>query len=241
MDRIQLGCEMDLKTHINFIRYNLKVIFANIFLYFMLAAILAFIIISGIVIFNADVPPTSATVYHLLLVPGILIIFYPSTFSIQIDTDIRMIETLFGIPNYRYKVWLIRLGLIFVIGFVLLFILGILSRLVLAAFPFWTMLYHLMLPLIFLSSVGFMLATLTRSGAGTGTIVVIIIIAFWLGYSSLEGSSLNLFHNPFATPSENLAMIWDEITFYNRIYLLVGSILAVLYGLLNLQRREKFI
>ena len=232
---------MDLRTYINFIRYNLKVIFANIFLYFMLAAVLAFIIISGIVIFNADAPPTSATVCHLLLVPGILIIFYPSTFSIQIDTDIRMIETLFGIPNYRYKVWLVRLGLIFAIAFMLLLVLGILSRFILAAFPFWKMIYQLMLPLIFLSSMSFMLATLTRSGAGTGTIVVILIIGFWLGYSSLEGSSWNLFHNPFATPSENQARIWDQITFYNRIYLLVGSILAALYGLLNLQRRERFI
>ncbi|MBN1351670.1 hypothetical protein JXJ21_19810 [candidate division KSB1 bacterium] len=232
---------MTLKTLITFLRYNLIIIFANIFFYFLLAAVLVFLLISAIVIFNADSPVTSGTIYFLLIIPGILIIFYPSAFSIQIDTDTRMIETLFGIPNYRYKIWLVRLGLIFVIAFVLLLLLGILSKYVMADFPFWRMIAHLMVPLIFLSCISFMLATLTRSGAGTGTLLVILIIGFWMGYSSLQGSSWNLFHNPFGIPNESQAMVWDEITFYNRIYLLVGSILAVLYGLLNLQRREKYI
>ena len=69
----------NLKTHINFIRYNMKVIFANIFLYFLLAAVLAFIIIGAIVIFNADSAPTSETVYNILAVHPKLIAIYKNT------------------------------------------------------------------------------------------------------------------------------------------------------------------
>jgi len=239
--KINVMTKQDLTTFIAFIRYNLKIVFANIFQYFILAAVLAFIIIGGIVILNSDTAPTAATAYHLLLVPGILIVFYPAAFSIQIDLETRMLETIFGIPDYRYKVYLVRLILIFAIALALLLVLAAISRMVLAEFSMLQMLFQLLIPLIFLASIAFMLATVTRSGAGTGTLLVIIIIGFWMAYPSLSGSKWNLFHNPFATPEESLALVWGDITFYNRVYLGVGAVLAILYGLLNLQKREKFI
>ena len=64
-------------------RYNLKIIFANKFIYFLLAAVGIFLLVTVINLLDADANPTEGTIYYLLLVPGILIIFYPTTFGIQ--------------------------------------------------------------------------------------------------------------------------------------------------------------
>lgn len=226
---------------INFIHYNLKVIFANKFIYFLMAAVLIFLLITIINLFDSDSEFDSSSVFWLLLVPGILLTFYPSTFGIQNDVDTRMLETLFGIPNYRYKVHLIRLFLTLGVTLVILFILALISSITLTAVPFIKMIFHLSFPLIFLCSIAFMFSTIVRNGNATAVIMVIIGLFFFFGADMLRESRWNLFHNPFSIPSNANAFIWLETTLYNRIYLVVGSILAVLFGLRNLQKREWFV
>src|SRR5690606_29578203 len=86
------------------IRYNLKIIFAGRFFWFLLAAFAFFVFFAVQTVLNRQAI-NEGTVYELLIFPGILLIFYPSVFGIQNDDDSRMLEILFGIPNYRYKVW----------------------------------------------------------------------------------------------------------------------------------------
>ena len=113
------------------VRYNLKIIFANKFIYFLLASFSIFLLIATINLFDTEWYPSESTVYYLLLFPGLLLIFYPSAFGIQNDMDSRMIEMLFGIPNYRYKVWLVRLVIIYIMVLAMLIFLCILSSLTL--------------------------------------------------------------------------------------------------------------
>ena len=130
--------------------YNLKIIFANKFIFFLGAALAIFIFVTLINLFNADSNPTEGTVYWLLLVPGILLIFYPITFGIQNDVDTRMIEILFGIPNYRYKVWLVRLLLIFLVTSAILSFLSAVSSFVLTVVPVYEMVFQIMFPIMFI-------------------------------------------------------------------------------------------
>jgi len=51
----------------------------------------------------------------------------------------------------------------------------------------------------------------------------------------------NIFLNPFEVPNRLNEMVWQEIVMKNRILQAVGSLLFVLYGLFNLQNREKFL
>jgi len=102
------------------IRYNLKIIFANRFIWFLLAAFAFFLFFAIQTVWNRQ-PINEGTVYNLLIVPGMLLIFYPSVFGIQNDDDSRMLEILFGIPNYRYKVWLVRLLMIYILIFLMIF------------------------------------------------------------------------------------------------------------------------
>lgn len=222
-------------------RYNLKIIFANKFIYFLLAAVIIFLFVTTINLLDSDSNPTEGTVYYLLLVPGILLIFYPTVFGIQNDVDTRMIEILFGIPNYRYKVWLVRMALIYIVVFGILLILNIISSAALVSVPIIYMVYQLMFPIFFLGSLAFMTSALVRNGNGTAVIMIIIGMVFWIASEPLATSKWNLFLNPFTVPSNVNEAVWMDTTLNNRIYLLVGTIITLLGGLLFLQKREKFV
>ena len=224
-----------------FIRYNASHVFAGKFVYFLALAVALFLFISIIHVLNENSPPGASTIYFFLFTPGVLLLLYPSAYSIQSDIDARMIETLFGIPDYRYKVWLVRYLTQYLVIAALLTGLGLFCRFAMADFPLGTMIYHLMFPIVFLSSVGFMVSTLTRSGNGTAVVMVIVILFFWIAHEPLEGSRWDLFHNPFAQVDAFEVFAWEETTLYNRIYLIVGAALATMFALLRLQKREKFV
>lgn len=226
---------------LNLFRYNFKIIFAGNFWYFLLAAMIIFLLITAISLFDPTANPSEATGYWLLLVPGILLIFYPTAFGIQHDVDTRMIEILFGIPNYRYKVWLVRLFLIFIVIFAILTALAGLFSLILIETPILTMAFQVMFPILFMGSLAFMFSTLVRNGTGTAVVMIIIGLVFWIARVPLGASEWNIFLNPFAMPEDINEIIWAEVTFNNRIYLIIGTIISILYGLFNLQQREKFV
>ena len=222
------------------IRYNLKIVFANKFLYFLLAAFAFFVLVTVIDLFSGTGASIEG-VYYLLLFPGILLIFYPTAFGIQNDEDSSMLEIIFGIPNYRYKIWLVRLALIYLIVFILLLALGWLSSFALVRIPVFEMSFQLMFPIFFIGSLAFMFSTLIKNGNGTAVVMVIIGVGFLIAAEPLEDSAWNIFHNPFDLPRDMNQVIWAEVSLKNRLYLLVGLILSNLYGLFNLQSRERFV
>jgi len=236
----QVRLKNTLDIGVKLFRYNIKIIFANKFIYFLLAAVIFFLLVTVINLFSND-SPTESTVYYLLLFPGILLIFYPSAFGIQNDVDTRMIEIIFGIPNYRYKVWLVRIILIYIIVYINLLVLSFLCGLALVQVPVFEMVFQLMFPIFFLGSLAFMFSTLIRNGNGTAVVMVIIGLAFWIASGILGNSKWDIFLNPFQIPSDINEAIWAGIALDNRIFLFVGTIIWILYGLLNLQKREKFI
>ena len=223
------------------ISYNLKIIFANKFIYFLLAAVAFFLLIAIISLFDEDSYPDPATVYYLLLFPGLLLIFYPSAFGIQNDMDTRMIEMLFGIPNYRYKVWLMRLAIILLMVYLMLLLLGILSNVLMVPVSVFEMAMQLMFPVFFMGAVAFMFSTVIRNGNGTAGAMAIIGLIVWILSGVLGESEWNVFLNPYEMPATFSQELWVDMIFYNRLYLIIGTILAILAGLNRLQKRERFI
>lgn len=222
------------------ITYNVKVIFANKFVYFVLASFLFF----GFIIFITVVEDpdfNEAVIYGFLVFPGLLLIFYPMAYGIQNDDDSKMLETIFGIPNYRYKVWLVRFVLTLGVAAVILSILGAIANVALYRFSILPMLGQVIFPITFLSALAFMLSTKIKNGNGTAIVIVIVAFVFFIFADPLEFSVYNVFLNPYSEPREMSEFIWLTIIFKNRIYLLVGSALCLLYGMYNLQFREKFV
>ena len=222
------------------VKYNMKVIFGNRFIWFVLAAIAFYFFIAVTSIFDNDVID-EGFIYGLQIMPGILLIFYPMTFGIQNDLDAGILEILFGIPDYRYKVWLVRLILVFVLVFLMMIGLTVMSYYLLAPVNIFELTWNVMFPIYFLGSLAFLFSTIIKNGNGTAVVMVIIGVSLLILSGILERTMWNIFLNPFDIPNRLNEMIWQEITTKNRIFLAVGSLLFVLYGLFNLQKREKFI
>ena len=224
-----------------FVRHSAYQNFSGRSLLFIGLAIAVFL---GVVVFSLmsrSAARGPEQVYNDLLVPAILLIFYPAAFAIQSDKDADMIETLFGIPDHRYKVWLIRLITLFVLVTGILVALVLFCRLGLTEFPVGKMVFELMFPILFLICLAFFLACLTRSGNSTAMILAVVLLAFWALAGTLKNSGWFLFHNPFSSVSQIQALAWKKITLSNRLYLSIGSIFFLMMGLLRLQDREKYI
>ena len=71
--------------------------------------------------------------------------------------------------------------------------------------------------------------------------MIVLIMTIWIMAEPLEDSRWNLFHNPMTQVDAYETLLWAETTLYNRIYILVGSVVATMFGLLRLQKREKYI
>ena len=130
------------------INYNLRIIFANKFIWFLAGSVVFYLGLSVIYAFENDVSRMS-DLYGVFIFSGILLIFYPTVFGIQNDQDARTIEILFGIPNYRYKVWLVRVLLIYIIGFLIMLAFTCLSSVLIVKFRFVNVTVQVMLPVIF--------------------------------------------------------------------------------------------
>lgn len=238
--RSEFNIQNRLSILFKMIRYNMKIIFANRFIWFLLAALgfFMFFAIQNVLNYNTI---TEGTVYNLLIIPGVLLIFYPSVFGIQHDDDSRMLEILFGIPNYRYKVWLVRLVMIYVLVFIIILLFSALASVLLYKINITEMSYQLMYPIIFLGAMAFMFSTIIKNGNGTAVAVVLIGVALLILQDTIENTQWNPFLNPFDIPDNLNEVIWQSTIQKNRIFMGIGMIVFILYGLFNLQKREKFV
>ena len=103
------------------------------------------------------------------------------------------------------------------------------------------MAYQLMYPVIFMGSMSFMFSTVIKNGNGTAVTMVLIGVALLILVDAVERTQWNVFLNPFEIPRNLNEVIWEGIISKNRIFLGIGMIVFVLYGLFNLQKREKFV
>ncbi len=225
---------------LHIIKYNLKIIFGNRFVYFLGASLLFYLLITGIALFS-DSQIGVDDVYYQLIFPGILLMFFPTVFGIQNDEDARILEILFGIPNYRYKVWLVRLSIIFVMVFAIVTILALFNNFLLVDLPVIEMGAQLTVVLLVFGTLGFLFSTMVKNGNGTAVVMVISGLLLWFLHGTMGQSKWNVFLNPFAAPNKISETLYQTMLLQNRLIIITVSVVAILWGLINLQRREKFI
>lgn len=238
---------MSLKKHIklttNIVQYNLKIIFAGKFLWFLLAAFAFFAFFMFQQAWNR-VEINEGSIFNLLLFPCLLLIFYPVVFGIQNDEDNRILEIIFGIPNYRYKVWGVRMLMIYVVNYFILVVFAYIARLLLYPVNIFEMPFQLIFPMLFLGNLAFMFSTTTRSGNGTAVIMIVFGLIFFIFMNSnrqIVNSYWNIFLNPFTIPSDIHPIIWQNTILKSRLFLLIGAIVCLMIGFFNLQKRERFV
>ena len=103
------------------------------------------------------------------------------------------------------------------------------------------MVYQLMYPLFFMATLAFLFSTLLKSAHGATVFMVIIGLVFFILAKPLEYSKWNIFLNPFNLPSDMSYGIWMNVVAQNRLILIAGSILSLLWTMVNLQKRESFV
>jgi hypothetical protein len=221
----------------------LKIIFAGKFFWFILAAFAFFAFFTFQTAWNRE-EINESTIYSLLIFPCLLLIFYPVIFGIQNDEDNRILEIIFGISNYRYKVWGVRLLIIYISNYLILVIFAYAAKLLLYPVNIFEMAGELIFPMLFFGNLAFMFSTITRSGNGTAVIMILIGMLFFIfvgSNGSLRNSYWNVFLNPFTVPSDIHPFIWQNTILENRIFLSIAGVVWLFVGLLNLQKREKFV
>lgn len=222
------------------LKSNIKVVFGNKFVYFLLAALGFFLFLMGVNLFS-DKILNEKLCYSIMLAPALILVFYPTTFALQNDDDTKTLEMIFGVPNYRYKVYLFRFAMIAVITFGMLLVFGGLNYLALLSFNVWAMALQLLFPVLFCGALCFMLASVLKSGTSTAVVAIIIGLGLWLLGSVLgDTSSWNLFFNPYQNSSMS-DIRFNELLLYNRIYISLGILSFLLITLFQLQKRERLI
>ena len=221
-------------------QYNIKIIFGNKFMYFVLSAVGFYVITVALSLFS-DSEITMASGYNMLLVPSILLIFYPTCFGIQNDQDAKIIEIIFGIPNYRYKIWLFRLLIAYAICFLLTLALSAITNWLVVEVPPVDLTLQTMVPTIFIGLLCFMLSTVIRNGNGTAVMIIVIGLLLFVLNSIIGASKWNVFLNPFNVPLDKNPEIFYSTVFNNRLIILISSLIFLLIGLYKTQNREKFI
>jgi hypothetical protein len=152
-----------------------------------------------------------------------------------------MLEIIFGVPNYRYKVYLVRFLISILILVVLLFFMGYFTVFAVLRIPVVKMVYQLLFPLLFLASLSFLMASITRNASAAAVIMIVIGLFFWIMSEAVEYSKWNIFLNPIKVPNDMSLTVWKNVIYQNRLMLVVGSVVSLLWSLTNLQRREKYI
>ena len=152
-----------------------------------------------------------------------------------------MLEIVFSIPNYRYKIYLVRFVISLLLLTVVIFLMTLFSVFAIIQVPVFYMVYQVMYPLVFLACLSFLFTTLVKNASGAAVIMVIIGLFFWILAEPLSHSKWNIFLNPLNIPSDISYSIWINIVFQNRLMLVVGSVISILWALINLQKREKFV
>lgn len=222
--------------------YNMRIIFAGKFIWFLLVGLVLFFFL----MFSAASRGTTLShgmVYSQLIIPGLLLVFYPSCFGIQNDADHRILELLFGIPNYMYKVWLFRLFMIYAEVYLILVVYAFLARILLYPVAPFLMAAQLMIPVMLFGNMAFLYSTLIRNGNAAAVLSVLtVILALILGNVPLvENKVWDVTINPYEEPENINAAIWGVILLKNRIMMVVAGIIFLMSGLLGLQNRGKFL
>ena len=184
---------------------------------------------------------TAGTAYSMLMMPCILLVFYPMCFGIQNDQDAKIIEIIFGIPNYSYKIWLFRLLISYIICFLITIVLATITWWVIVDVSVLTLTFQSMVPALFIGTLSFMLSTIIKNGNGTSVVIIIIGLILTFVQDFIGTSPWNIYLNPFNLPTNMNVQIFYEIVFNNRLIMVIASIIFILAGLNKTRDREQFI
>lgn len=221
-------------------KYNFKILFGGKYVVFVVIALMLF---AGL-LFNAAYNGSALSeevVFTCLIIPSMLLLFYPATYGIQKDEETKILEIFFCIPNYMYKVWLLRLISVFVACYLDVLLFSYLAHLLLCPVDIFLMTYSVMFVVLLFGSLAFFLSTVIKSGNGVA-VVLIGIFGLLIGIGATYDTTMwNILLNPFREIDEIHPEIWESTIENSRLLLSISSVGLILLSLNNLRKREKLL
>ncbi len=229
-----------IKTFTLLARYNLKIIFGGKFVWFLLVAALFFVYLLFQQAYDG-VAPSESIVYRQLLFPALLLVFYPTVYGISNDHEAKILEILFSIPNYMYKVWLLRLFFVMIETFLILLLLSVLADVLFCPIYIFEMTTHLIAPVTFFAALAFLLSTIVKGGNGTAVLFIFLIVVLMIIGQIFDTTMWNVFIDPYLERDSIHPAVWETTMVNSRLFLYVSSFAFVLISLMNLQSRERML
>ncbi|MFI3269636.1 MAG: hypothetical protein SNG14_06240 [Rikenellaceae bacterium] len=229
-----------LKNIFKLASYNFKILFGGKYIIFVILALLLF----AYQIFNAayyGATLAENVVYQNLIYPSLLLIFYPAAYGIQKDSETKILEIFFCIPNYMYKVWLLRLVFVIIACLIDVSLFGVLSHLLLCPVDILQMSYQIMFVVVFFGTLALFLSTVIKSGNGVAVVLIGIFAILISVGESYSNTMWDIMLNPYNEVSSIHPDIWAKIVSNNRIMLGCCSAGLILMSLNNLRRRERML
>ena len=128
------------------ILYNVRILFSHRFYYFFGAVMLYFIVVCTINYFQTeDHIPGRDVMLALLMPPACVLAVYLSMQVISFERENKTIESVFTTSGSIYKVWMIKLGVTYLILISIVLFLAILAFLFVAGFPVFSAVFHVLI------------------------------------------------------------------------------------------------
>ncbi len=229
-----------LRTLFLLIKYNFRILFGGKYIVFILLSFLFFCYLLFEVASKGSAL-SDIDVYENLIFPSLLLLFYPTAYGIQKDEESKILEIFFCIPNYMYKVWLLRLLFVFIACYVNIVIFSYMAHRLICPVDIVQMSYQVMFVVILFGSLGFFLSTVIKSGNGVAVVLLGLFgLIVYIG-TQYRNTMWNILLNPYSAPTSIHPDIWADTIADRQLLLGCSSVLLILLSLTNLRRRERLL
>jgi hypothetical protein len=227
-------------------RLQIQVIFSRRVVWFLGAIVVymtALYLINYFVAPPNDRIPTEALYIMVMTMPLSVLSLYLNMQVIVTEKEQRTIEVMFTTAGSRYRVWLLRLGALNILLFLVSLGMSAIAFFTFTDFSIPGMACNVFATVFFIGNVTLFFAVRLRSGLGAGmvTALVVILHLFSAGVFDYADTRYFLLFNPYEIPGQMDPQTWDVWTWQNRIGTLVVGGLFLFFALRGMENRDRLL
>jgi hypothetical protein len=179
----------------------------------------------------------------VMTMPLLVLALYLNMQVVITEKEQRTLEVMFTTAGSRYKVWLLRLGTLNVLLWLMSVGMSAVVFFTFADFSIPGMACSVYATVFLVGNLTLFFAVRLRSGLGAGmvTALVLILHLFSTGIFEYEDTRYVLFFNPYDIPNQMDPRTWDLWTWQNRIGVLIVGAVLLFFALRGLERRDRLL
>lgn len=179
----------------------------------------------------------------LLTMPLMVLALYLNMQVIVSEKEQRTLEVMFTTAGSRHKVWLLRLGSLSILLFILTLFVSLLAFFTFADFPIIGMACNVYATVFLVGNLTLYFAVHLRSSLGAGMVTGMMLFLHLIvsGIFDYEKTRYFLFFNPYDIPRELDPRTWDIWMWQNRIGVLILGLLLLFFAIRGMKNRDRLL